>query len=383
MALSEEQRSLLQLLLQGQSYEDIGSLLGVGPDEVRSRARAALTEMAGADPDAQVAISDYLLGKADPIGRADAVRHLQNDPAAHDTAQRLISQLRLLAPQADLPELPDSRGGRRAAPPPPAAPAPGAPTPGSPAGGPPLGAPQPSPASGESLAQRMTGSLGGSGNQSKVLIGIGALALVIAVVIAVVLLGGDDGDDGDSTDTTASAGDDLTIVQLAPISGDSGASGQATFAQAQDQPLLQLNLSGLPPAGKGQTYIIWLYNSASVAFPVARQQVGEDGNLTGAAAIPGQIAPLFGCVDVSLASNKETQDALKAAVDQQTVPSHSGETVLRGQIPTEPGTEAPSGADSQCEPPASAEQPQGGAGAGAGQGGAGAGNGGGAAQQSP
>src|SRR6266496_1319048 len=111
---------MLQLLLEGgQGYEDIGSLLGIGPDEVRSRARSALTEIGGADPDAQVGLSDYLLGHADPIGRADAVRQLQNDPDANALAQRLVQNLRLLAPRAQLPNIPDTKDGRRAAPPPP------------------------------------------------------------------------------------------------------------------------------------------------------------------------------------------------------------------------------------------------------------------------
>jgi hypothetical protein len=83
VAVTDEQRALLQLLLEGgQGYDDIGSLLGIGPDEVRSRARKALTEIGGADPDAQVGLSDFLLGQADPIGRADAIRHLQADPDA-------------------------------------------------------------------------------------------------------------------------------------------------------------------------------------------------------------------------------------------------------------------------------------------------------------
>ena len=120
VAVTDEQRAMLQLLLEGgQSYDDIGSLLGIAPDEVRSRARSALSEIGGADPDAQVGLSDYLLGQADPIGRADAVRHLQSDPEANALAQRLVQNLRLLAPKADLPEIPEPRGGRRAAPPPP------------------------------------------------------------------------------------------------------------------------------------------------------------------------------------------------------------------------------------------------------------------------
>ena len=117
MALTDEQRAMLQLLLEGgQGYDDIGSLLGIPPDQVRSRARDALREMGGADPDAQVQLSDFLLGQADPIGRADAVRHLQNDPEANALASRLLTQLRLIAPKATLPEIPAPKGGRAAAP---------------------------------------------------------------------------------------------------------------------------------------------------------------------------------------------------------------------------------------------------------------------------
>jgi hypothetical protein len=139
VALTDEQRAMLQLLLEGgQGYGDIGSLLGIAPDEVRSRARSALREMGGADPDAQVGLSDYLLGQADPIGRADAVRHLQADPEANALAARLIQQLRLLAPKGQLPEIPEPRGGRRAAPPPPAtAPSTAAPPAGAPSATPP------------------------------------------------------------------------------------------------------------------------------------------------------------------------------------------------------------------------------------------------------
>ena len=44
---------MLQLLLErGQSYADLASLLGVDEAEVRARARATLTELAGADPTA-------------------------------------------------------------------------------------------------------------------------------------------------------------------------------------------------------------------------------------------------------------------------------------------------------------------------------------------
>jgi transposase-like protein len=349
MALSEEQRALLQLLLEGgQSYDDISSLLGIGPDEVRSRARNALREMGGEDPDSQVQLSDYLLGQADPIGRADAVRVLQNDPGANALANRLVTQLRLIAPEATLPEIPPAKGGRAA--PPPAA---GAPPPASARTG-----------AGQPLPGRITGAVRGVGSSkrgSQLLVAGGALALLIVVgVLAIAgVFGGDDGDDGSSSTTAATTAtdgggnpDDLTIVSLSPLDGASGASGQAVFAQAQDQPVLQINLSGLRPSGDDEIYVVWLYSSEAAAFPLARDQVTGNGNLTGAAAVPTEILPLlsqFGCVDVSLASNKETQRALQQAVDGQSLPRHTGESVLRGQFPSGPGESAPTGSDSQCE----------------------------------
>ena len=98
---------MLQLLLErGQSYADLASLLGVDEAEVRARARAALAELAGADPDRHAGLTDYLLGQADPIGRADAVRHLKDDPADLDLATEIAQKIRLIAPAAELPRLP-------------------------------------------------------------------------------------------------------------------------------------------------------------------------------------------------------------------------------------------------------------------------------------
>ena len=52
MALTEEQRALLQLLLErDQSYEDISGLLGMDVGQVRRRARLSLIEIGGSDPD--------------------------------------------------------------------------------------------------------------------------------------------------------------------------------------------------------------------------------------------------------------------------------------------------------------------------------------------
>jgi hypothetical protein len=196
-----------------------------------------------------------------------------------------------------------------------------------------------------------------SPRQSRIVFVLGGGALLILVVVLAVsgVFGGGGGEGTtSSTNTGTTAGsEDLTIVPLAPVSGDSGASGQATFARAGDQPVLQLNLTGLTPAPKGQIYIVWLYNSDSIAFPLARDQADQSGNLTGAAAIPSAVVPLlpqFGCVDVSLASDAQTRAALQAAVKGKTLPAHSGDTVLRGEIPRQ-GSQPKSGADAQCNLP--------------------------------
>jgi hypothetical protein len=107
VALSADQQAMLQLLLErGQTYTDLASLLGVDEAEVRARARATLTELAGTDPDRKVGLTDYLLGQADPIGRADAVRHLKDDPADLELATEITQKIRLIAPAAELPRLP-------------------------------------------------------------------------------------------------------------------------------------------------------------------------------------------------------------------------------------------------------------------------------------
>jgi hypothetical protein len=49
MALSEDQRALLQLLLAGDTYEQVAGLLGTGADEVRARAHEAASALE-ADP---------------------------------------------------------------------------------------------------------------------------------------------------------------------------------------------------------------------------------------------------------------------------------------------------------------------------------------------
>lgn len=360
MALSEDQRAMLQLLLEGgQSYEDIAGLLGSDADGIRSRARAALTEIGGADPDAQVGLTDFLLGQADPIGRADAARHLQNDPAANELARRLVAQLRLLAPRAALPEIPELRGRGRSAPAP-------APTAGQPTAGATLAdAPPPPPASapaaprGPSAWARMRTGLSGagegfgslSGRQSQIVVGLGAAAiLVLAVVLGLTVFSGSDGTGSDTSSVPTGIGQDVTVVPLAALAAGSDASGQAVIAQPNNQGQVQLNLTGLQPSRGSDIYVAWLYNSDRIAFPLGFFRANQQGSFSGPAPIPAQMLSLvrrFGCIDVSQVAGERVVGSLRKAIQTGTLPGHTGTSVVRGEIP-EPGQEAASGADSNC-----------------------------------
>jgi len=304
--VTDEQRAMLQLLLEGgQGYDDIGSLLGIAPDEVRSRARSALTEIGGADPDAQVGLSDYLLGQADPIGRADAVRHLQSDPEANALAQRLAQNLRLLAPQAQLPEIPEPRGGRRGTPPPPP-PAAATPTPAATQAPP---SPQSPPAAkGPGIASRAAGffsGLGSSGKRRTQLIVGGAAALIIVIAVLVIATSGGGGGSSDCKPLDVSAAQQAGVptTKLDPVGEfadqDCAPTGQVTLVPVSPQNqktkkpaisgfALQTNAAHLEKSESGDEYVLWLYKSDQQARPIGQETVSDNGNLTGAAPLPTQ-----------------------------------------------------------------------------------------------
>lgn len=347
MALSDDQRAMLQLLLQrGQTYADIGSLLGLDVEAVRSRARTALTEVGGEDPDSEVSLTDYLLGQADPIGRADVARHLQSDDHARELAERLSTQLRVLAPGAELPEIGGDGARAKAKPKAESKPKPKADT----------AAPAADEDSTGAAAQPRRSPLGGFGGtltrgQRQLIAGLlagGLVVVVIILAIAGVFSGGGSDDGGSSTSTTASGGSStnannasgLTRAVLSP-QGGSKAQGVAVFARVKNTPVLQVNVTGLQPSKSGEAYVIWLYGGRSRAFPLVRQPVKANGQLRGAAPVPAQLIQalqqgLFDQIDVSLATDAEVTSALQKARKSQNLPTYAGTSVARGPI-TGPG----------------------------------------------
>jgi hypothetical protein len=334
MALTADQRAMLQLLLErGQSYDDIASLLGTDRDSVRERARAALAELGGRDPDAEVGLTDYLLGQADPIGRADAVRHLQNDPEAHELASGLIAQLQLIAPDAQLPQLPKPKGGRAPRRPAAARAPSGAPataTAGAAGGGP------------GAVADRFRTTL--SERQRQVFIVLGALAILLVVgilLIAGVFGGGDESASESEPAASSPEGEEIVTVPL-EAEGAGDASGEAVFGIATaDTPYVDVNLSGLEPPQQGKTYVIWLLLTPDQGYPLSPLLIEQDGTFSDRFPIPQFAIPIASraqFVDISLSKNSALRPVLEQAVQKGTpILDFEGDRVLSGEIPATGG----------------------------------------------
>ncbi len=318
MAISPDQQATLQLLLErGQSYADLAELLGDETGAVRARARAALTELGGADPDRNVGLTDYLLGQADPIGRADAVRHLRDDPADHQLATELCETLRAMYPAAELPRLPgEPRTGRRRAP--------------RAAGT----VAKPLRAAPVRRAHRVADAV-------IVIAGVaGVLLLAVVLGISGAFSGGDDETSTASsgTSTTAAAADEQ--VQRVPLKAVDGgdATGEAVFGLASgDQAFVELSIDGLDPAPADKTYVVWLMLTDDQGYPLSPITVSENGSFQNRFSIPAAVLPVVArvqFVDVSIAPVKTIQKLVRDAIKNTAlVIKEPGEVVLRGEIP--------------------------------------------------
>lgn len=335
MSLSADQKAMLEMLLERrQSYADLGDLLGLDEAEVRARARAALTELGGADPDRNVSVTDYLLGQADPIGRADAARHLGADAQDAVLADRIAGQLRDLAPGAELPKLPGApaEGGfmRR-----------------SPGPGPAGVADRPAP----SGRRRLLAVLGG-----------GALVLIVAVLAITGAFGGDDEGTapptpttptdatGTNSDTLSPSGQEISRIRLEP-QGGGDAVGLAVIAltSTSDQAYVDLVIGKLDPPPAGKAYILWFLLDQNTGYPLLPPfATDQQGAYSNRLAIPSTSLGVISrakFISVSLSSLAEVQAKIRTAIkDNQPVIDQPGTTILLGDVPVptgEPGSGSP------------------------------------------
>ena len=253
MALREDQRALLGLLLAGDTYERVAEVLGTTEDDVRRRAHEAASALGGAPH---------------PELPTEAVR---DRLAALDGGQ---------AP-APVPTAPTERDERR-------------------------------------------------GPILWVIAGAGAV-----VLLAVLLIVGTGGGGGSDENTTTGGDQEEAVpVRLAPVGG-SQASGGFTIIRVADQPVVDLEISGLQPTANGQTYVLWFVGSGGRSLPVAFQAVGANGRITGRTPIPtaaASLLPSFDTADLALARQREAAAAVTRAAQSGTLPEVVGQSVLRGPL---------------------------------------------------
>jgi hypothetical protein len=316
--VKEDNRALLTLLLErGQSYDDIAGVLGTDRDAVRRRAVEALEDLSGRRTDPELA--DYLLGEAAPVERADMARRLSADEAEASRAADLAGALREIAPQADLPTLPEAHR-------------------------PPLADDRVAPPAREE--ERASGA---PAWVTRGRLGIAAAVLVVLLVALIVIVTGDFGGDEPSRPAQPSVEElDAVPVELAP-SGGSEASGEAILGLATaDQPFVDVELQGLEPLSESDAYILWLMAGEQRGWPLGLIAPDQRGSHSDRYPVPSFLLSTEVIEDLSsiVISRSPRAAALEAADEaaKSGVPEVDfvGEVVASGDVP-ESGEPAPRG----------------------------------------
>ena len=318
--LSADQRAIIELLLkQGQSYEQLGEMLGMPAARVKELARSALQTLspvsaAQVDDEWRGQVADYLLGQQSGSESAATRGHLRRSEAARAWSRSLLDSLEQFYEPGSVPTIPAGNGSA-----PPAAARPKK-------AGKAEAAPQPRPAA--------DGAAPLSAEARKVVMRrriAGAVALGVVVLLALLvwpvglLTGGDDdGEAADDQDAPRVIGQ----LVLKPVEGAQGA-GVAAIAQRGSKRTLIVQ-ARVPPNKNREAYEVWLYNSDRDAKSLGAQVTDRQGTFQGAGPFPRDFAR-YKFIDVS-----------RENVDRNA--KHSGRSVLRGLI-----------ADFAAPPPAAGE----------------------------
>jgi hypothetical protein len=337
--LPPDQRAVVSLVLQqGRSYDEIAAMLGLSEDAVRARAHAGLAALApanGLPPEITGPIADYLLGQQPPRD-AEATRGLLAESApARGWAAGVAEHLAPVAP-GPLPEVPgvearaagaasDEPAGRAdpAEPSPAAAPSPEPSDAGEAPDSAPAAAPPPGSARAASSPPRAS-RLGGA------LLIAGILA-VIAVVLFLVLRGGDDGADqtvgAGATATpsaTATPAADAQVADEITLDGEGDAEGQMTVYLQDGALQFAIQAVGLPGEGT-KPYAVWLQKGDRYRR-LGFANGGEDGSLAVGGPsedLQGDFPQLYATYDKVVVSQETT--------DTATAPTR---VVLSGRLPS-------------------------------------------------
>jgi hypothetical protein len=249
-ALPADQKSVLQLLLrQGKGYDDLSGLLRLEVSEVRSRAHDALDALghgSGGVPGPQrQEIADWLLGQQGPDEAAATRAFLEGSPAGRSWAEAVASELKPLAGDDRLPEIPAN----------------GMPS-------------EPVAASATPIAPAPTAAPRVSRRGGAALIGGAVVVIAAAVVLFLVLSGGDDKKSNaknaaDTTSTTTSTQSQPKVQAQVNLTPPQGAPAPKALAIVQivdvdGTEAVNAVSQGLKASDKA-AFAIWVYSTPSHA----------------------------------------------------------------------------------------------------------------------
>jgi len=325
-SLAGDQRAVLQLVLaRRRGYEEIASMLSIGPEEVRRRALAALdalgppTEL---DAGERQLICDYLLSQL-PETRQSAARELvASSSAARAWAVALTPALEPVAVDP-LPRIPPAATPSAGAVP--TDPATAGPVPAGPAAAGPVPAGPTAAANARPPSSRRGGF---------VVIGLAAAVIIAAVVVLLITRhpghrSGRFAADTRSTTTppasatttssTTSAVKAVAQINLRPVSAPSKAVGVVVVVRQGATLGIEMFGEHIPPNTRHNSYEVWLYSSPTrfEKLGFVSPAVGKNGR--------------FAVVQV-LPKNAATYRQLIVTTETAQKPTHPGSVLLRGTI---------------------------------------------------
>lgn len=307
--LSPEQRAIVELVLrQRKSYAELADMLDLPEPRVRELARDALVELApvsvrGVEEDMRGQLADYVLGQQAGAEASATKGHLRRSEAARSWTRSLLDSLEQFYENGAVPSIPEGERGRTS-----------------------RRAASPTTASGEAGPDRKRSSFGRGffgalGAMGAAIAALALLLLLVAVLVWPVGLLTGDGDDEAGADTEP-------VAQTGSGAGQSRQGGQGQAAgiaivvgQGQRRQLL-VQAARLAPSGQNEGYYVWLYNSPDDARSLGGQVTDQQGNYQAIGNLPRNFQD-YRFIDVT-----------RQAIDDSPEVSHSGESVLRGRMPT-------------------------------------------------
>ena len=311
--LSAEQRAIIELVLkQGQSYDQLGEMLGMPTSRVRELARDALVRLspvsaAAVDDDWRGQLGDYLLNQQSGPEATATKGHLRHSESARGWARSVLDSLEQFYADGDIPQIPEGEA---------------APEPRRRRQRKPKEAKEPRKREPKERPKRELSPDAAAVVRRRRIIGIGTLAAIVLFGVLAwpgkVLLFKDDDEPAASRNASAATPRIVGQLVLRP-QGDQGRNTAGIAVVAERGGQRQLIVQAQLPANRDrEAYEVWLYNSQGDARSLGAQVTDQQGAFQGAGPLPANFER-YRFIDVS-----------REKVDQER--GHSGTSILRGRI---------------------------------------------------